>query len=80
MDNAELKFPEWQASLQEVVLEFDHEKLPGKIQRVETVIFERLQQLSQNGEDHLDERTAIYDALSLLRIIKRDKLEFPDWK
>jgi hypothetical protein len=75
----ELKFPEWQAPLQEVILEFDREKLPEKIQKVETLIFERLQQLRQES-DGRNEREAINNALSILRVIKRDKLGFPDWK
>jgi hypothetical protein len=79
MSDSELKYPEWQAPLQEVILEFDREKLWGKVQKVETLIFERLQQLSQ-GNDGRTEREAINDALPILQVIKRDKLGFPDWK
>jgi hypothetical protein len=78
MSDGELKFPEWQAPLQELILEFDREKLPEKIQKVETLIFDRLQQLRQGNDGH-SEKQAINDALSILRIIKRDKLNYPDW-
>jgi hypothetical protein len=38
MSDSELKYPEWQAPLQELILEFDREKLPGKIQNVQILI------------------------------------------
>ena len=79
MSDSELKYPEWQGPLQELILEFNREKLPGKIQNVETLISKRLQQL----RDEMDGRAeiqAINDGLAVLRIIKRDKLDYPDWK
>jgi hypothetical protein len=79
MNDGELKYPSWQAPLQEVILEFDREKLPERIQKVEALILDRLQQLSR-GNDSRSEQEAISDALSILRIIKRDKLGYPDWK
>ncbi|HLZ92529.1 MAG TPA: hypothetical protein VKQ28_12510 [Candidatus Acidoferrum sp.] len=72
-----MKYPQWQALLQEIVIEFDREALANKIQKAEAVIFERLQQLSP--EIIADgEREAINNALSILRIIKRDRLGYPD--
>jgi hypothetical protein len=73
--HSELEFPEWQASLQEAILEFDRKQSPEKIQKVETLILDRLQQLGpqSNGNDHR-ELQALNDALSLLRVIKRDQL------
>jgi hypothetical protein len=79
MSDSELRYPEWQVPLREVILEFDREKLRERIQKVETLIFERLQQLSQEN-DGRTEQEAINDALSILRVIKRDKLGFPDWE
>lgn len=79
MSDQEFKYPEWQRPLQDVILEFDREKLPSKIEKMEGLILERLQQLSQ-GKDGHGEREAINHALSLLRAIKRDKLDFPDWE
>jgi hypothetical protein len=79
MGDGELKYPEWQTPLQELILEFDSEKLRVKIQNVETLIFERVQQLRQECDARI-EQEAINDALSVLRTIKRDKLGYPDWK
>ena len=79
MGDGELKYPKWQAPLQDLILELDREKLREKIQHVETLIFERIQQLGE-GSDGRSELQAINDAMSVLRIIKRDKLDYPDWK
>jgi hypothetical protein len=75
--DGQLKFPEWQAPLQEVVLEFDGAKLPEKVQKVEAILRDRLYELSRNSDDHL-EREAIQDALNILRVIKREKSVIPD--
>ena len=75
-----LQFPEWQVPLQDLILEFDHSKLHEKMQRVEALIYQRLQQLQENSDGHIAEREAINDAISVLRVIKREKLDFPDWK
>jgi hypothetical protein len=70
---SELKYPSWQTPLQETILEFDREKLAERIQEVETVVFERLQALSADTY-HKDERQALSDAGSILRVLKKDKL------
>jgi hypothetical protein len=72
MSEGELKFPQWQAPLQQALLEFDPAKLREKIKSVEALIQQRIQELSQSADGHA-ERLAISDALSLLRIIKRDR-------
>jgi hypothetical protein len=79
VNDEELKYPEWQKPLQEVILEFDRAKLPEKVQKVEALIFYRLQQLRQGNNGYM-EKQAINDALTVLRIIQRDRLGFPDWK
>ena len=43
MSEEQLKFPRWQAPLQELIIEFDREKLAEKVQKVEALISERLQ-------------------------------------
>jgi len=78
MNDEILKYPKWQTSLQDAILEFDREKLVEKIQKVETTVFERLQKLSSDS-DHHGERQAIADAFSTLRVLKKDKLSYPDW-
>ena len=70
---SELRYPSWQRPLQEAILERDREKLAERIQEVETIIFERLQTLSPHI-DHRDERQALADAASLLRVLKKEKL------
>jgi hypothetical protein len=72
MSNAELKFPQWQGPLQELILEFDPQKMPEKIQSAETLVLERLQQL-HHGNDSRVEKIALRDALSIIRIMKRDR-------
>ena len=76
MSFGELEFPQWQAPLQELILEFDREKFPERLQIVETDILERLQQLSVQNIGHA-ERQALNDGLSVLRVIARDRLGFP---
>ena len=73
MSDAELKFPEWQGPLQELILEFDPQKLREKIPRVEALISERLQQLD-HGNDGRVEKIALHDALTIVRIMKRDRV------
>jgi hypothetical protein len=78
MENSKLKYPAWQIPLQGAVQESDRDKLPGKIQQVEALIFERLQELQGSG-DGVVERQAINDALELLRTVKHNQLNYPDW-
>lgn len=78
MEVSELKYPAWQIPLHDVMQEFSRDKLPGMIQQVETLIFERLQQLQSSG-DGAAERLAISEALELLRTVKHGRLDFPDW-
>jgi hypothetical protein len=66
---SELRFPQWQRPLQELILERDHCRLTRKIKDVEQLISLRFLRL-QNENDCLDERQALTDALSLLRIVK----------
>ena len=75
----ELKYPAWQAPLQDVILEFNREKLAEKAQKVEMLMAERLRQLRAR-DDSRGEQEAIRYALSVLRGLKRDKLGYPDWQ
>jgi hypothetical protein len=78
MSESEFKYPNWQSPLQEAILEFDRETLAKKIQEVETLMFERLQEISSDP-DHQDERQALSDATTILRGLKKAKLSYPDW-
>ena len=67
---SKLKYPEWQASYQEALLESDKKKLEAKIQLAELKIFRRLQTISADI-DHQEEKAAIAEALNALRSLKR---------
>jgi hypothetical protein len=79
MSGEEMKFPEWQQPLRALTEEPDPDKLFEKVHDVELLILERLQVLFQ-GSDGCGERAALAEALHTLRVIKRDKLGFPDWQ
>jgi hypothetical protein len=72
-------FPEWPLKYQEALLEADPKKLSERVAETEAAIVERLQDLSDAQEGQA-ERQAIQDAIRALRVIKRDKLNFPDWE
>jgi hypothetical protein len=74
-----LQFPEWQVPLHDMILESDRAKLGEKMHRVEGLMSDRLQRL-RDGIDGDAEREAINNALTVLRAIQREKLDFPDWK
>jgi hypothetical protein len=71
-------YPAWQNEYETALLELDPEKLPQRVEAAEAAIFERLQAISQST-DHHTERQVIEDALTGLRVLKRDELGFPDW-
>ena len=79
MSDHNLKYPEWQVPLREVILESDPAKLPHKIEQLEAVIFDRLQQL-RTSQAASPEKQAIEDALNILRTVQRERLNYPDWK
>lgn len=76
MDDSELKFPEWQAPFQELIIEFTLHRLPDRLQKAEALVQERLQQLDQRN--NRDEKIALQDALSVLRVMKSDGLNSVD--
>lgn len=65
-----LKFPDWQRTLQDAILERDDTTLSHKIESAERLISLRFLQL-QDKRDCLDERQALADALYLLRLLRR---------
>jgi hypothetical protein len=74
---SKLKYPEWQASYQEALLELDKKKLEARIHLAEWKIFRRLQTISADS-NHQEEKVAIADALNTLRSLKLGSLD-PDW-
>ena len=79
---SKLRFPTWQREYEASVNEPDSKRLLKHVHAAETAIFNRLQVLAQHPDspDHKAEHQAIADALGALRVLKRDKLGFPDWK
>lgn len=75
----DLEYPEWQGPVQAALVELDKEKLKERVAAAEVAIFERQQALSRSSDYHA-EREAIEYALSNLRVVKREILEFPDWQ
>jgi len=75
-------FASWQSEVQAAVDEAQSEKLLERVHAAEIAIFNRLQELAKDAKaasSHLDEREALATALEILRVIKRDRLGFPDW-
>jgi hypothetical protein len=66
-------YPEWQKEFQAAILELNREKLADRVVMAERAISKRLQALSQSS-DSAGERQAIEDALSSLRLLKRNEL------
>ena len=77
--SSKILYPEWQAEYQAALVELDPKTLFERVTAAETSIFNRLQAVSRNSDGHA-ERQAIEDALSALRVLKRDNLGFPDWE
>ncbi len=72
----EHKSQEWQVLYQKALFERDLAELPADIARAEGAIHSRLKRLAKRGKAE-DERHAISEALSALRVLKR--LHFPGW-
>jgi hypothetical protein len=70
MDDSEILSPGWQKEYQAALIEVDPAKLGGRIEAAEAAIYGRLQQLSQNSDQHT-ERQVIEDALRSLRFLKK---------
>ena len=68
MSEGELRYPEWQKPLQDLILEFDREKLAEKVKKVEALIIERDRQL-RVSDSHTDERVALSDAMAIIRVL-----------
>ena len=74
-----LRFPEWQRQFRTALMELDHSKLLKRVTEAEHAIFHRLQWLAKTTNCQ-SELLAIEDALASLRLLKREQVDFPDWK
>lgn len=66
-----IRYPEWQEPYQQALLELDQKKLSKRIAAAETAISNRLRAIARVSNHHA-ERQAIDDALSSLRVLKRN--------
>ena len=76
-------FATWRSAVQAAVDESNSEKLLERVHAAEIAIFNRLQELATDTDpasSRHTEREALDNALETLRLIKRDRLGFPDWK
>ena len=76
-------FASWQSEVQAAVDESNSEKLLERVHAAEIAIFNRFQELAKDirpASSHHAERGALDKALETLRLIKRDRLGFPDWR
>ena len=69
----ELKYPQWQEPFRNALTAFGTRQLGEKLQKVEAIILDRLDVLSSDIKS-LDERQALLDAISIMRVLKREKM------
>ena len=67
-----LKYPQWQLSVREAILEFNAQRLPVKVRSAERAIQGRLHALTSGTHDS-QERQALRDALATLEILKGER-------
>ncbi len=67
----DLRYPEWQEPFRQALLEVNRERLNERLNSMETAIVRRMDAISDNPA-HRDECQAIRDALSTIRILKRE--------
>ena len=68
-----IRYEEWREPYQQALLEIDQDKLSERIAATETAISNRLRAIAGDSNHHA-ERQAIEDALSSLRVLKRNSL------
>lgn len=66
-----MQYPDWQRLCQDALFELDKDKLPERVAAAEAAIFSRLRAM-EVADDSLEERQAIVDGLSILRVLKRE--------
>ena len=74
-----LRFPTWQREYHAALVEVDPQRLQQRVVKAEEAIFTRLQALNDTPNAEA-ERQAIENAVAGLRVLKRDKLGWPDWE
>lgn len=75
-------FGSWQSEVEAALKESSSEKLLERVHAAEVAIFNRMQELAKEAgttSSHQAERESLATAMETLRLIKRDRLGFPDW-
>ena len=72
-----LKYPQWQGPLVAAILEFNAQQLRGKVQKAEELITYRIKELPSVTRNE-EERRLLFDGLSIIRSLKKDRLAFLD--
>ena len=67
----QLKYPQWQKPLKAALIEVDPRELRAKVQVAEMAISSRMQQL-ESASVSKDELCALAEALSAIRVMKKD--------
>ena len=73
-----VKYPHWQREFEAALREGYPQSLQQRVDDAEAALFLRLQALAGCAEGD-EERRAISEAMGTLRLIRRDKLGYPDW-
>jgi len=68
----------WRRPYRLAITEIDPGKLPERVAAAQAGLVIRMEQLRLSGGDE-SERHAVRDALDQLYLIKRNKLNLPDW-
>jgi hypothetical protein len=76
MSDEQLKYPQWQIALQDLIHELHREKINEKADKLQGLISERFQQLDKEGDSEA-ERQALKEALTIVRIITGDQPAVP---
>ena len=75
----DLEYPTWQEPLVAAILELNPQELREKLKRAEKAINSRIQglRLAENAENSQHELRLLFDGLSIIRGLTRDRLDSP---
>jgi hypothetical protein len=71
----ELRYPEWQKTYHDALLELNPQKLVQRVSAAETAVLSRLQEIRLSS-DRYAEIQAIEDAINGLRVLKNETVIF----
>ena len=72
-----LEYPSWQKPLADAILEFNPPQLRDKLKCAEEAINSRIQEL-RLAENNEREVRSLFDGLSIIRGLRRDRLDSPN--